>query len=114
MSTSLSSHKSETQLSASEATLVSSTSSEAKFLGVVTLTNTSESNVEATLWLLPTDTTGTTGSGGNWTWKETIPAGRTVFVDKLMGHVLGPSMKVSGLAGTASVINVNISGTTET
>ena len=114
MATTLNSFVKETQLTASEATLISSQSSEKKFIGKCTLTNTSTDNVEVTLWLLLTATTGTTGSGGNWTFKETVPANRTVTVDKLQGHVIDNSMKVSGLAATASVINVNISGTTET
>lgn len=114
MTTTLNNFVSETQLTASEATLVSTNSSEKKFIGKFTLTNTSSSNVEVTLWRLATTTTGTTGSGGNWIFKETIPAGKAVTVDKLQGHVLGNSMKISGLAGTASVINIDISGTTET
>jgi hypothetical protein len=114
MTTSLSNHKSETQLTAAETTIVDTNSSEVKFIGKFTLTNTSTSNIEVTLWRILTATTGTTGSGGNWIWRETIPAGKAVTVDKLQGHVLGNSMKISGLAGTASVINVDVSGTTET
>lgn len=114
MATTLSDFLNETQLTASEATLVSSTSSEKKFIGMFTLTNTSTSNVEVTLWRLDSATTGTTGSGGNWIWKRTVPAGQTMIVDKLLGHVLGNSQKISGLASAASVINVDISGTTET
>jgi len=114
MTTSLSNHKSETQLAASEATLVSTNTSEKKFIGKFTLTNTSDSNVQVTLWRVASTTTGTTGSGGNWIYRETIPAGKVVTVDKLHGHTLGNSMKISGLAATASVINVDISGTTET
>jgi len=114
MATTLENFKSETQLTASETTLVNTNSSEKKFVGQFTLTNTSASNVEVTLWRILTETTGTTGSGGNWIWKETIPARKTVKVNTLVGHVLGNSMKISGLAATASVINVDISGTTET
>lgn len=114
MTTSLSNHKSETQLTTSEATLVSTNTSEKKFIGKFTLTNTSDSNVQVTLWRIASTTTGTTGSGGNWIYRETIPAGKVVTVDKLQGHTLSNSMKISGLAATASVINVDISGTTET
>lgn len=114
MTTTLNSFVRETQLTASESNIITSSGSEKKFIGKFTLTNTSDSNVEVTLWLLLTATTGTTGSGGNWTFKETIPANRTVTVDKLQGHVVDNSMKISGLAATASVINVNVSGTTET
>jgi hypothetical protein len=81
---------------------------------MATLTNTSASNVEVTLWRLATATTGTAGSGGNWIYKKTIPANATERIDKIMGHVLGNSMKISALAATAGAVNVDISGTTET
>jgi len=114
MTTTLNNFSSETQLTTSEATIVSTTSSEKKFIGMATVTNTSESNVEVTVWRMLTATTGTTGSGGNWIYKKTIPANTTERIDKIMGHVLGNSMKISALAGTASVVNIDISGTTET
>ena len=114
MATTLNNFTSETQLTASEETLVSTTSSEAKFIGMVTITNTSDSNIEVTMWRIGSAVTGATGSGGNWLYKKTIPANSTERIDKLMGHVLGNSMKISALADTASVINVDISGTTET
>ena len=114
MTTTLSNFTSETQLTASEVSMLSTTSSEKKFIGMATVTNTSSSNVEVTLWRLATTTTGTTGSGGNWIYKKTIPANATERIDKIMGHVLGNSMKISALASTASVINIDISGTTET
>jgi hypothetical protein len=114
MTTSLNSFTSETQLGVSASTLVNTNSSETKFIGNLTLTNTSTSNVEVTLWRINSATTETTGSGGNWIFKETVPAGKTVKVNKLVGHVLGNSQKISGLAATAAVINVDISGTTET
>ena len=114
MTTTLSNFTSETQLTASEVSMLSTTSSEKKFIGMATVTNTSSSNVEVTLWRLATTTTGTTGSGGNWIYRKTIPANATERIDKIMGHVLGNSMKISALASTASVINIDISGTTET
>ena len=114
MTTILSDFTSETQLAVTETTLVSTNSSEKKFIGMATVTNTSTSNIEVTIWRLDDTTTGTTGSGGNWLWKKTIPANKTEIVDKLLGHVLGNSQKISGLAGTASVVNIDISGKTET
>ena len=114
MTTTLNNFVSETQLTTSEATLVSTSSSEKKFIGAATITNTSSSSVEVTFWRMLTATTGTTGSGGNWFVKKTIPANQTERLDKLLGQVLGGSMKISGLASVASVVNVDISGTTET
>ena len=114
MTTTLNNFTSETQLTTGEVTQVSTNTTEKKFIGMATLTNTSTDNVEVTLWRILTATTGTTGVGGNWIFKKTIAANSTERIDKIMGHVLGPSMKISGLASTAAVINVDISGTTET
>ena len=114
MATTLENFKSETQLTAAEVTLASTNSTEKKFIGMLTLTNTSVLPVEVTLWRTATGTTGTTVSGGNWFYKETIPANKTVKVNQMVGHVLGGTMKVSGLASTASVVNIDISGTSET
>ena len=114
MTATLNSFASEKQLTASEVEIVSATSSEKKFIGMATVTNTSTSNVEVTAWRILTATTGTTGSGGNWVWKKTIPANTTERITPIMGHVLDNSMKISALAATASVINIDISGTTET
>lgn len=113
MTTTLNSFSSEKQLTASEATIVSTLASEKKFIGMATVTNTSTSNVEITVWRILTVTTGTTVSGGNWTIKKIIAAGATEKLDKIIGQVLGFSMKISALAATASVINIDISGTTE-
>jgi hypothetical protein len=104
----------EIQLSATESTLISAGATEKKFIGSIALTNTSTSAVEFTLWLIGDTTTGTTGSGGNWSVKRTIAANSVIRVPELVGQVLDNSMKLSGLAGTASVVNVRISGTTET
>ena len=114
MATSLESFKSETQLTTAEVSLTSTTSTQKKFIGMLTLTNTSALAVEVTLWRTAIATVGTTVSGGNWFYKDTISANKTVKVSQMVGHVLGGEMKVSGLAGTANVINVDMSGTTET
>lgn len=114
MATTLSNFTIETQLSASEATLISSGASEKKFIGSMLLFNTSSSAVEVTMWLILATTTGTTGSGGNYSYVKTIPANTGLRVMDYAGQVLDNSMKFSGKADTASVINVSISGTTET
>lgn len=114
MTTTISSFVRETQLTASATTLFNTSTSEIKFIGKFTLTNTSDNNAEATIWLLNSSTSETTGSGGNWAIRRTVPAGETITINELQGQVLNKSMKVSGLAATASVINVNISGTVQT
>jgi hypothetical protein len=119
MTTALSNFTNDTQLTTSEVLMVStqngiSASGEKKFIGMATVTNTSASNVEVTVWRTSTATVGTTGSGGNWLWNKTIPANTTMIVDKIIGHVLGVGMKISALASIADVVNVDISGTTET
>lgn len=112
--TTLSSFAIESQLTTSPVTKVVTSSSEKKFIGKATFTNTSTSNVEVTIWRLGSATGATTGSGGNWTVKKTIPAGRTWACYEIMGHSLDYSQKISASAGTAGVINCDISGTTET
>jgi hypothetical protein len=119
MTTTLSNFTNETQLTTAEVSMVStqngvSASPEKKFIGMATVTNTSASNVEVTVWRTSTGTVGTTGISGNWLWSKVIPANTTMIVDKIIGHVLGVGMKISMLADTASVVNVDISGTTET
>ena len=114
MATTLTNFTSETQIGATATVLVSTTSSEQKFMGNATVTNTSTLNVEVTFWRILSATTATDGSGGDWIWKETIPAKKTVRISKIIGHVLGNSMKIEAIAGTASVINADLSGTTET
>ena len=102
------------QLTASEVTLVSSTSSEKKFMGAIQIFNTSTSNIEITFWLMLTATTGTTGVGGNQKYVRTIPAGTSRTIMDFQGQVIDNSMKFSGLASTTAVVNYPISGTTET
>ena len=116
MATTLTSFTSETQLTTSEVTMVSTTSSASQknLIGMATVTNTSDTAVEVTLWRLSTSTVGTTGSGGNWLWKKTIYPNSTERIDKIITHVLDNSMKISALADTAGVINIDISGTSET
>ena len=105
--------KSESQLTAAAATVINTNSSETKFIGKATFTNTSASAIEVTVWRLATATTATTGSGGNWLDKRTIQAGKVWECDRLLGHLLGNSMQVRAVAGTADVINADLSGVTE-
>ena len=113
MATTLSNFVSESQLLTSATNLVTSNTSETRYMGKVTVTNTSDSNVEIYLWRILSGTTATTGSGGNWTVRATIPAGKETVIYALQGQVLGPGMALKGQAGTASVVNVDISGTIE-
>ena len=110
----LESFKSETQLGVTAENIVTTNASENRFIGKATVTNTSTSNVQVTIWRILTATTATTGSGGNWLIRETIPSGKVVILRDLMQHVLGNSMAIKALADTASVVNIDISGTTET
>ena len=111
--TTLTNHKSETQLTTAEVALVSTSSSEKKYLGMFSVTNTSESTVDVTFWRIGDSVTGVEGVGGNWIFSKGIAAKESVRMDKIMGHMLGNSMKISGKAEVAAVINIDISGTTE-
>ena len=114
MTTSLNSFVSETQLTSSEATLIVTGTGEKKFIGAATVTNTSTATVSVTLWRIGSAVTGTTGSGGNQFLVKNVAAGATERLDKLLGQVLGNSMKISALANVGGVVNIDISGTTET
>jgi len=113
MASTLANFTSELQVGTGTTTLTNTSSSEVKFLGKVTLTNTSALGVEVTVWRIATATSPTTGSGGNWLDKKTIQPGKVWEVDKLEAHTLGNSMSVYAQAGTASVINADLSGVTE-
>ena len=112
MATQLSNFTSETQVGTAT-TLVSTTASETKFIGKLVFTNTSVSAVTLTVWRILTATTGTTGSGGNWSSSRTIQPGKEWVADTLQGQVLGPNMSLKATASTVSVINANCSGTVE-
>jgi hypothetical protein len=114
MTTTLNNFVSETQLTTSEVSLVTTGSGEKKFIGMATVTNTAATNQLVTVWRLSTATAGTDGVGGNYIWRKSIGANSTERLDKIMGQVLGASMKLSAKGETGAVINVDISGTTET
>ena len=101
------------QLDGSITELTTTSITEKKFLGKATFTNTSAVKVVLTVWRLPTAITAIAGSGGNWLDVKTIQPGKVWECDKLESHVLGNSMKVSVQADTASVINADLSGVTE-
>lgn len=103
-----------TQLAASESTLISTTNAEKKFIGKITLTNTSASSETCYFLIALTATSLTTGSGGNYNAKVTIPPGTQIDLPELSGQIIGNSMKLSGYASAANVVNVLISGVTET
>lgn len=114
MATTLDQFTIETQLTASEASLVTSGSSEKKFLGALQIFNTSSSSVEVTFWLINTATTGTTGSSSNESMAKTIGARSSIRLMDFAGQVVDNSQKFSGKADTAGVVNIRVSGTTET
>ena len=88
------------QLTDSEIALVSSSSSEKKFMGAIQLFNTSTVNIEVTFWLMLTATIGTTGVGGNQKYVRTIPAGTSRTIMDFQGQVIDNNMKFSGEAST--------------
>lgn len=103
----------EKQLTTSAAAILSTSSSERYYLGHVTLTNTSASNVQVTLWRIATATSPTTGSGGNWLVIKTIPPNKTWVCHELEGHYLGKSESIYAVADTTLVVNIDISGSKE-
>ena len=114
MSTTLSAFSFETVVAVTPTTLASTNTSQKAFIGNLTLTNTGASDVECYVWRLLTATTPTTGAGGNWIERITVPSNKTVRLSKLIGHTLNPSMSIKVQADTAAVINGDASGTIET
>lgn len=113
MAASLENFTSEKKVGSVNTILVSTTGTEKKFIGKATFTNTSVLPVEVRIWRIATASTPTTTSGGNWLDVRTIQPGKVWEADKLESQVLGNSMSVYALAGTASVINADLSGVTE-
>ena len=113
MASTLANFTSEVQVGTGNTTLTSSSSTEVKFLGKVTFTNTSASAVEITVWRIATASVPTSGSGGNWLDKRTIQPGKVWECDKLEQHSLGNSMKAVASATVGSVVNADLSGVTE-
>lgn len=113
MTTSLSSFSTAVQLDGTAQTVISTSSTEKKYIGKAVFTNTSASNVTVTVWRLGASTTPTTGSGGNWIQKRVVAPSETWVCYAVEGQSLGNSEKIVAQAGTASVVNFNSSGTTE-
>jgi hypothetical protein len=102
------------QIGATAGALVSSNSSEKKFLGQITLTNTSDTTKqEVHLWIQLTATTlTTTKPGGNFIEVLTLQPLQKKTID-LRGHVVDQSYSFSAVADTATTVNYIVSGTTE-
>lgn len=114
MATTLESFSEEKFLSTTPTTVFSTTASQKKYIGKVTLTNTGTSSEEVIIWRLNDTTTPTTTSpGGNWFKKFTLPAGATLDIAPLSGHVLDRSMKIAAQTDTANTVLLDASGTTE-
>jgi len=114
MATTLDSFSEEKFLAATPTNVFSTTGSQKKYIGKFTLTNTGTTAEEVILWRLNDTTTPTTTSpGGNWLKKLTVPAGATLEVLQLAGHVLDRSMKIAAQTDTASTVSSDVSGTTE-
>ena len=109
----LTDHQTNLQLDGTIQAVVATNSTAKKFIGMVSLKNTSTSNVTVTAWRLPSATSSTEGSGSNETAVITVPAGRSVIFYELMGHSLNPSSEIRLKASAANVVNVSISGTEE-
>ena len=102
------------QLTDSEVALVSSSSSEKKFLGAIQVFNTGTVETEITFWLMATATTGTTGVSGNQKYVRTIPPKISRTIMDFQGQVIDNDMKFSGKTSVDALVNYTISGTTET
>ena len=115
MPTSLNNFITATQIADSATDIEATNASESKFVGQLTFTNTSVNAVEVTVYKLPSGSTETSGSGGNWLIKKSVQPGSVWNVISDTGNiVLGNSQTLSAIAGTTAVINAECSGTVET
>ena len=113
MTLSLADFTNETQLLTTVTTLVSASSSEVKQIAVCVFTNTSALAVEVVVYRILTASTIDSASGGNWIDKKTIQPGKAWACDKIEGQSLGNNMSAFATAGTAGVVNANLSGIVE-
>lgn len=114
MATTLASFDTATQIGTGATDIVNTSASEVKFVGQLTFTNTSASAVEVTVYKLPTASTETSGSGGNWIAKRTVQPGKVWNVIGDVGNiVLANSQTLSATAGTGSVVNSHCAGVIE-
>lgn len=115
MPTSLNNFITATQVGDTATDIESTNSLESKFVGQLTFTNTSATAVEVTVYKLPSSSTETAGSGGNWLIKKSVqPSSVWNVISDIGNIVLGNSQTLSAIAGTAAVINAECSGTVET
>lgn len=104
----------EGQVGTSATDLTNTNSSEKKFIGQLSIVNTSASAVLVYIHKLDTATTETTGSGGNWLTRRSVQPGKSWNVVAEVGTiVLGNSQTLSAQADTVSVINAECGGVTE-
>lgn len=101
---------SETKLTTTATTLVTTDSTNKKLLGKITLTNTSTQDVVVTLWRLKNATSPTEGEGGNYIWENTVLAKDQITVTLTTTHLLDNKMKLVGKASVDGVVNIDISG----
>lgn len=109
----ISSYAIETLIGTSATSLVTTESTESKFITAAVFTNTSSSSVVVTIYRLNSSTTPDSGSGGNKLVSQRIPPGEPWTCTELLSQTLSGSQKIIGIADTAGVVNANISGITD-
>lgn len=102
------------QIGTSATDLTTTSETEKKYIGQLTMTNTSASAVLVYVYKILTASTETAGSGGNWLVRRTVQPGQTWNVIKETGPiVMGNSQTLSATAATGSVIWAECGGTVE-
>ena len=103
------------QVGTSATDLAVTNTGEKKFIGQLSIVNTSASAVLVYIHKLASATAETTGSGGNWLTRRSVQPGRTWNVIAEVGTiVLDNSQTLSAQADTGSVINAEVGGVVET
>ena len=97
------------QLSTSATTMYTAPAATNGIVRRLTLYNTSSSNVSVDIFRVASG--GAITDAGAQVTTKTVPAGRPYVVYEIEGHNLATGETIQGTAGTASVIDYNMSGT---
>lgn len=100
------------QVGATATTLFTSDPGTNTIVRRATFFNTTTTNVIVDVYRVRTG--GTAGDAGTQMASKTVPAGKSWVCLEVEGHVFPADGSLEAIAGTASVIDYNISGTTVT
>ncbi len=112
MPTTLAQFTIDTTLSSTPASIITTSTNENKFIGMMVFTNSSTTtNREVTVWRLGSATSQT---ATNYLVKKSILPTKTWICDELLGQNISNGSKIQADQDVGTDVNVNASGVTET